>query len=691
MMTTFRLIFTEPLADDAIRYRKGDVEAVFTIDRSMRLTDDYEFAFYNDRMMCLYHVCSSNEGVKRVGRRSFVFTIPCYQVWQPGNYRMLVRTGDAKVLRFDVRLLDDQQFEVSKPIVCQALSDDAILSFLPRYVAWPLLSRYPGIRQMRQWLVERYRQKIAGENTSWFDRLRFCNNLLLTFRQADSKKSLMRMFVSVVEENFCISVYDCARLSAEDRLDDLFDDCDGEHAIDLSSFNNRFYIFTKTGVLGTPEGAKLAACIGEEASAGSTLVFGGTRAELEAAGSRMPAAWQWIPQENRLEEEAPDCSDMVDAFVGAANEQKLQFSPQALDKLCKTVVKGYEQGRIANWTQDEIRYYMAYQLQRRYLDRVVRDYDRLQERWVEAEDVDEHALTAPEPSDDSLMAELDDMTGLTAIKQALKTLYHRMRFCQKRRSLGLNTTDEAAFHAVFTGNPGTGKTTVAKMLGRIYHSLGLLSKGDVVCVDRTQMVGHYIGGTEQNMRRILEEAKGNVLFIDEAYTLCPKGESNDFGPHAIECLLGVLSQKHPDMIVIMAGYQKEMEEMISVNPGLKGRFPYTFHFADYSADELMEIALSMFRRDDYLLSSEASLLLRHHIAQALECGDETFSNARWVEQYVHNGIIPALADRLAALPTEAPAQAYQRIEACDIAAAFAAFVPGKTDRQKRRQIGFLVA
>ena len=105
----------------------------------------------------------------------------------------------------------------------------------------------------------------------------------------------------------------------------------------------------------------------------------------------------------------------------------------------------------------------------------------------------------------------------------------------------------------------------------------------------------------------------------------------------------------------------------------------------------MEIALSMFRRDDYQLSSEASLLLRHHIAQALECGDETFSNARWVEQYVHNGIIPALADRLAALPTEAPAQAYQRIEACDIAAAFAAFVPGKTDRQKRRQIGFLVA
>lgn len=691
MMITFRLIFTQPLADDAIRYRKGDVEAVFTIDRSMRLSDDYEFAFYNDRMMCLHHDSTSYEGVKRVGRRSFTFTIPCFRVWMPGDYRMLVRADGGKVLRFDVRLHDDLEFEVSKPVNCEPLSDDDILSLLPQRSGWTSLTRYPGMRQMRRWLVERRRQEIAGGSMFTLDKLRLCNNLSLTFRQADRKKSLMRAFVSVADENYYTSVFDCAHLSREDRLDDLFSDSVNENVLDLSSDNERFYILTKIGVLGTPEGARLAARIGEEASAGSALVFGGTRAEMEAAASRMPTVWKWIPQENQLEEESPDCSEMVYAFVAAANERRLVFSPQALDKLCRAVAKGYEQGRIANWTTDEIRHYMASQLQRRYLDRVVRDYNRLRERWVEPEDIDEQALIAPEPSDDSLMAELEAMTGLTAIKQALKTLYHRMRFCQKRRDLGLKTTDEAAFHAVFTGNPGTGKTTVAKMLGRIYHSLGLLSKGDVVCVDRALMVGSYIGGTEQNMRRILEEAKGNVLFIDEAYTLCPKGESNDFGPHAIECLLGVLSQKHPDMIVIMAGYQKEMEEMMSVNPGLKGRFPYTFHFADYSADELMEIALSMFRRDDYQLSSEASLLLRHHIAQALECGDETFSNARWVEQYVHNGIIPALADRLAALPTEAPAQAYLRIEACDIAAAFAAFFPGKTDRQKRRQIGFLVA
>ena len=143
---------------------------------------------------------------------------------------------------------------------------------------------------------------------------------------------------------------------------------------------------------------------------------------------------------------------------------------------------------------------------------------------------------------------------------------------------------------IFTGNPGTGKTTVAKMVGKIYHALGQLSTGEVIVTGRSQLVGRFIGETEKNMQEILERARGNVLFIDEAYTLYDgASDHKDFGFRVLESLLAVLALEHADILVIFAGYEKEMKAMMDANLGLWGRFPHQFHFEDYSVDELLQI------------------------------------------------------------------------------------------------------
>jgi SpoVK/Ycf46/Vps4 family AAA+-type ATPase len=237
------------------------------------------------------------------------------------------------------------------------------------------------------------------------------------------------------------------------------------------------------------------------------------------------------------------------------------------------------------------------------------------------------------------------------------------------------------FHSVFTGNPGTGKTTVARKLGKIYRSLGLLSKGEVIAVDRTRLVGQYLGQTEDNMKVVLEEAKGNVLFIDEAYDLSTGSDDRkDFGYRVLESLLTVLTQPNPDMLIIFAGYEKEMNAMLNSNPGLQGRFPYHYRFDDYSADQLMEIALKLFERDEYILTDEAAAEMQDDITQVLNQKLPNFGNARWVEQFVNNGIIPAMADRIYA----SGSNDLQHIEAADVSKAFEKFKPAPIDLKSTR-------
>ena len=166
-------------------------------------------------------------------------------------------------------------------------------------------------------------------------------------------------------------------------------------------------------------------------------------------------------------------------------------------------------------------------------------------------------------------------------------------------------------------------------MGKIFRSLGLLSKGEVVVTDRSQLVGRFIGQTEENVRNVLRQAQGNVLFIDEAYTLCDTTtDRKDFGYRVLECLLTVLTQKSPDMVVIMAGYEKEMDRMMDANQGLRGRFPYHVRFDDYSAAELYEIGRDYMSSYDLTLTDEAANSLKSYIEVRTAQRTRNFSNAR---------------------------------------------------------------
>ena len=207
----------------------------------------------------------------------------------------------------------------------------------------------------------------------------------------------------------------------------------------------------------------------------------------------------------------------------------------------------------------------------------------------------------------------------------------------------------------------------------------------MICADRTRLVGRYIGETEENMKAVLEEARGNVLFIDEAYNLYEGTvDRKDYGAKVIDSLLTVLSQPNPDMVIVFAGYEKEMDAMLNSNPGLMGCFPNKYRFNDYDADQLMEIALHLFAKDDYIISDDAKTILQQKICDTLAQRTKNFGNARWVEQFIRNGIIPAMANRV----TLEPIKDYQHILASDVEEGYMKFNPRIIELKPRRQVGF---
>lgn len=250
------------------------------------------------------------------------------------------------------------------------------------------------------------------------------------------------------------------------------------------------------------------------------------------------------------------------------------------------------------------------------------------------------------------LAKLNRMVGLTHLKKSIGEHLNFVNMVRLRAEQGIGTA-LPPMHMIFTGNPGTGKTTVADFIGEIYASLGLLSRGNVVRVERSDFIDTKVGGTEQKTKAILKSAQGNVLFIDEAYALMKENrDSNDFGPRVIETLLTTLGREEVDMLVIMAGYPDEMEKLLESNPGLKSRFPYVFHFEDYTADELMEIARGVADKQGYRFSTAAAKAMKALVAREVQHKDRHFGNARFVTRLISTKIIPAMSSRLATLPPE---------------------------------------
>lgn len=248
------------------------------------------------------------------------------------------------------------------------------------------------------------------------------------------------------------------------------------------------------------------------------------------------------------------------------------------------------------------------------------------------------------------LTKLNNLVGLKSLKYNIETHLNLVRFARLRQQNGLQAVIPP-LHMIFTGNPGTGKTTVASLLGEIYASLGILKTGQVIKADRKKLVGQYIGDTEDNTKRALQQSHGNILFIDEAYTLVSDpDDKRDYGSKVLDCLLDELGKENSDMIIILAGYPDEMEKMLQSNKGLQSRFPYTFHFEDYSEDELMEIAVRTAQSSGYTFSEEAYIrlqeLVHREVTRRIAKDAKHFGNARFITRLISTRIIPNMSRRV---------------------------------------------
>ena len=233
-----------------------------------------------------------------------------------------------------------------------------------------------------------------------------------------------------------------------------------------------------------------------------------------------------------------------------------------------------------------------------------------------------------------ILAELDALIGLKKIKSKIKEYIDYVTYLQLRKDKGIEEEEEINLHSVFTGNPGTGKTTVVKLLGKIYHSLGLLSKGHVLTVASNDLISGFVRQTGKKTKEYIEKARGGILFIDEAYMLYKDDSSSDFGPEAIAALLTEMSDGPGDITIMVAGYPKEMEAMINSNPGLKSRFRNYYHFDDYTPNELVEIAKYACKNKDVILNKGALVKLKKIVTEAYRKRDFTFGNARLVHSMI---------------------------------------------------------
>ncbi len=659
-----------------------------------------------------YTVCCFNQNLCMMGKNNVLYAngalppinsislaINSSFIWMPGDYFLIVKHNGEPFYRYDFALQNDKIIEKKGHLI--KINDENY--FLGKYLiernsGWNGLGESMGTIAIKQKVLEHYsRNRInAMRKEHGLNQLEYNNHYIYTTDYDSGNNAILRCFSKIINEDYSCSSKDCATLVEPRNAVDPYEEVNNL----LESCNDSTICLYNIGSLLAGGGKAVVQRFEKKLHQFKqwSLFLKGTEAEINQLLEANPTLARFFPSENRIEPQDANEQEIMHFLQLQLKRFSLHLLPETQDKLAKLFIKAHQEGMLSNWNEDYVIDFVRNGIMPRYQNRILRakkakdKNTKLHLSTIRPSDVDEHYILKGKYSFDESMLELNKMVGLTSVKQNMTTAFNRMWFNEQRQRMGLNIVLEDCHHMIFTGNPGTGKTTVAKMVGKIYRSLGVLSKGEVVVTERSQMVGRYIGDTEKNMQAVLNQARGNVLFIDEAYTLCDGGDDRkDFGMRAIECLLTVLAQKNPDMLVIMAGYDKEMAKMMETNPGLKGRFPHTFHFEDYSSQELLDIAEHIFSKEEYRLTAEAREKLLSTITETIAIKDSFFSNARWVEQYVRNGIMPAMANRIIKMAAPIDKNLFQQVEVEDVIAAFEKFnIRNRSAHQGRNRVGFRV-
>ena len=278
--------------------------------------------------------------------------------------------------------------------------------------------------------------------------------------------------------------------------------------------------------------------------------------------------------------------------------------------------------------------------------------------------------TPPKEEEETLedmLAELDSLIGLEGVKREVRTLINLIKVRKMRQQHGMKIMD-MSFHMVFTGNPGTDKTTIARLIARIYRKLGFLSKGQLIETDRSGLVAGYVGQTAGKVTEVVTSALGGILFIDEAYALARKGMENDFGREAIDTLVKLMEDNRDDLVVIVAGYTDEMHDFLTSNPGLISRFNKYIDFPDYTDDELMAILAMNAKKQGYAVTDEANAVVREMLAKMTLGERMDFGNARGMRNTLEK-LVQEQANRLAGETGEVTREMLEMLTEADARAA----------------------
>jgi type VII secretion ATPase EccA len=268
-----------------------------------------------------------------------------------------------------------------------------------------------------------------------------------------------------------------------------------------------------------------------------------------------------------------------------------------------------------------------------------------EQKSEQKDSIEKDSVVINKPLETDPYEELDNLIGLDEVKKEVRSLANFVKLQKQRKDQGLKIP-KLSYHLVFTGSPGTGKTTVARIVARIYKDLGILKKGHTVETDRSGLVGQYVGQTAPKTNQIVDSAMNGVLFIDEAYALVPEHSTQDYGQEAISTLLKRMEDNRDSLVVIIAGYSNEMQRFIDSNPGLQSRFTRYINFPDYTAEELVRIFYMYMKKNEYTLSKEADAMLREKLEYAVAHKDRNFGNARYVRN-IFEKTIEQQANRLA--------------------------------------------